>query len=147
MRFLDSALIALDIEAGSPEEAIRQAGGMMVANGAVTEEYVDAMIDSYRKNGAYFVIAPGIALPHAKAENGVQKGAVSLIRLKHPIAFGHAVNDPVELVFALGGSTGSEHITLLRKLTMLLNDRNNIELLRTARSREEVDLILKGVKQ
>jgi PTS system mannitol-specific IIA component/PTS system ascorbate-specific IIA component len=146
MKFLNSELISLDVEADSPEAAIRQAGDLIVSSGAAAEEYVEAMIASYRSNGAYFVVAPGIALPHAKSEKGVIEGAVSFIRLKRPIAFGHALNDPVKFVFAIGGTTGSEHIDLLKKLTVLLNDRQNIEDLGTADSIEKVESILRGVR-
>ena len=93
------------MEAETAEEAIRLAGELLAKAGAAEERYADAMVKSYRERGPYFVLAPHIALPHARAEDGVKEASVSLIRLKKPVVFGHAANDPVQLVFALGGSS------------------------------------------
>lgn len=142
MLFLSKDLISLDYEANDAEEAIRAAGQLLVDSGAADSSYIDAMLASYREKGPYFVLAPHIALPHAKAENGVSEASVSLVRLKRPVRFGHPANDPVELVFALGSSSSSDHIKLLRKLTTLLNDPENIEAIRGARTGEDIEALL-----
>lgn len=147
MKFLESSLIALDVEAETAEEAIRLAGGLLVEAGAAEERYVDAMVESYRDKGPYFVLAPHIALPHARAQDGVKEAAVSLLRLKKPVVFGHAANDPVQLVFALGGSTSSEHIAMLRKLTTLLNDPNNVEQLMKVSDVQTIQQLIRGNEQ
>ncbi|OWR32640.1 PTS sugar transporter subunit IIA [Saccharibacillus sp. O23] len=139
MLFLEKGLVALDIEPDSAEDAIRAAGKLLVGRQAAGGEYVEAMVAAYREKGPYIVIAPGIALPHAKAESEETKAAVSFARLKRPIVFGHADNDPVDLVFALASSSGSEHIALLKRLTMLLNDPGSAEALRTAKTAEDVE--------
>lgn len=105
MHFMEKGLISLDIEAEDAEQAIRAAGQLLVDSGAAEGSYVEAMVSAYRNNGPYIVIAPHIALPHAKAENGVREASVSFVRLRRPVAFGHPENDPVELVFALGSSS------------------------------------------
>ena len=138
MKFLQDELIELDADAGTPEEAIRAAGSLLTAAGAAAAAYTEAMLESYREQGPYFVIAPGIALPHAKAESGVFEAAVSFVRLKRPVVFGHRTNDPVDLVFALGSTSGADHIAMLRKLTLLLNDPKRVGALRTANRREDV---------
>ncbi|MFD0870059.1 Ascorbate-specific phosphotransferase enzyme IIA component [Chlamydia abortus] len=142
MRFLEPSLISLDVEAKNAEEAIRAAGRLLVDSGAAKNSYIEAMLASYREKGPYFVLAPRIALPHAKAEDGVNEASVSFVRLKQPIEFGHAHNDPVELVFALGSSSSEEHITLLRKLTTLLNNPANVEAMKQAATPDEVSALL-----
>lgn len=143
MKFLDPSLIALDIQAENAEDAIRRAGLLLVEAGAAENRYIEAMIDSYRDKGPYFVIAPHIALPHARAEQGVKEASVSLLRLTHPVVFGHLENDPVQLVFALGGATSSEHITMLRKLTTLLTSPENVELFKQAKDVETIQQLLR----
>ncbi|CAH0121745.1 Ascorbate-specific PTS system EIIA component [Paenibacillus sp. CECT 9249] len=142
MRFLEKSLIALDIEANSAEDAIRAAGQLLVDGGAAERSYIEAMLKSYRDKGPYFVLAPHIALPHAKAEDGVREASVSFARLKQPVRFGHPANDPVELVFALGSSSSSDHIALLRRLTTLLNDPANVTAMRQAQTADEVEALL-----
>ncbi len=47
------------------------------------------------KNSAHIVIAPGIALPHARPEDGVIDSTVAVVRLAEPVNFGNEDNDPV----------------------------------------------------
>lgn len=135
-------MIDLAANAATPEEAIRAAGRLLVESGAAEDSYVEAMVASYEAKGPYFVLAPHIALPHAKTEDGVHEASVSLARLQEPVAFGHKANDPVKLVFALGSASNADHIALLRKLTLLLNDPANIELFKTG-TLDQITAILK----
>ncbi|SFB00001.1 PTS system, ascorbate-specific IIA component [Lentibacillus halodurans] len=129
MKFLDRNMIKIGAEAQTAEDAIEEAGKVLFQEGAIEATYVDAMIDAYKENGPYFVLAPYIAIPHARPEDGVKEASVSLVQLKHPVKFGHQTNDPVQLVFGLGAASSDEHLTLLKKLTGLLNDKNNVEAL------------------
>ena len=74
--------ITVDCPAATPEEAIREAGNALCRAGACSPQYVQAMIASYRELGPYFVIAPGLALPHARPEQGAIKAQISAIRLR-----------------------------------------------------------------
>ncbi|SHG99830.1 PTS sugar transporter subunit IIA [Virgibacillus chiguensis] len=144
MKFLEKTIIQLDVEVKSPEDAIMKAGQLLLKDGLVEPSYVEAMKQAYNKNGPYFVLAPQIAIPHARPEDGVNEAAVSLVQLKEAISFGHAINDPVRLVFGLGASSSAEHLTLLRKLTTLLNDPQNIEQLLQATTIDEVQKTIRN---
>ena len=144
MKFLEPGLIALDVEAADGAAAIRAAGQLLVDAGAAESRYIDAMVASFEEKGPYFVLAPQIALPHAKPEDGVKEASVSLVRLREPVVFGHAKNDPVALVFALGASSSEEHITMLRKLTTLLNNPAHVQQLKDAPSPEAITQLLEA---
>src|SRR5699024_4525331 len=122
MRFLDNDLIQLNVKVNSAEEAITEAGNILLKEGAIESDKIEAMIKAYKKNVPYTDLAPHIAIRHARPEDGVNEASVSLVRLDHPIEFGHDSNDPVQMVFGLGASSNEQHLTLLRKLTTLLND-------------------------
>lgn len=142
MKFLDESLIEIGLEVKNAQEAIEAAGDLLLRADLIEETYIIAMVKSYHENGPYFVLAPHIAIPHARPEDGVKEASVSLVKLKTPIVFGHASNDPVQLVFGLGASTSDEHLTLLRKLTSLLNDATNIEVLINATCYADIKIIL-----
>ncbi|MBO8162863.1 MAG: PTS sugar transporter subunit IIA [Brevibacillus sp.] len=144
MKFLNRSLVSLHATATSAEDAIRQAGGLLQQAGLVEKAYLDAMVDSYEKNGPYFVLAPGIAIPHARPEDGVHEACVALLQLKEGVPFGHSANDPVRLVFALGASSSDEHLELLQRLVTLLNDPKNVELLLGARDYQEIEHVMGG---
>lgn len=138
MKFLDESLVALDVDVNTPEEAIKAAGQLLVDADLAEDRYVEAMIQSYHENGPYFVLAPRIALPHSRPEDGVKEACVSLVRLKGDVKFGHKTNDPVRLVFGLGASSGDEHLIVLQKLMDLIGSAHNVEKLLQVECYEEL---------
>src|SRR5690625_1324637 len=126
MNFLDKNLIAFNVEVNTPQEAIEAAGNLLVCANYVEEKYVNAMIESYNVNGAYIVIAPAIAIPHARPEDGVKETSISLAQLKKPIVFGNEANDPVYLVFAIGASNSDKHLEMLKRLSNILDRKQAI---------------------
>lgn len=142
MKFLEESIVKLGVEVSNAYEAIEAAGHLLAEDELIEETYIEAMKNAYKENGPYFVLAPHIAIPHARPEDGVKEASVSLIQLKNSVEFGHSINDPVRLVFGLGASSSDEHLTLLRRLTLLLNDSVNIEKLTNATTYEEIKNIV-----
>ena len=138
MLALTDKLISLDVEAETPEEAIRQAGALLVAGNKVEERYIDAMVKGYKDVGAYIVLAPLIAVPHARPEHGVLEQGVSLVRLKSPVVFGHPTNDPVQIVCAICGIDSTSHIGMLQSLAAVLGNKEKLETILTTINKEEI---------
>ena len=46
------------------------------------------MIDVVRDMGPYIVLAPGLAMPHARPEMGAKQVGAALVTLEKPIDFG-----------------------------------------------------------
>ncbi|WP_181347123.1 PTS sugar transporter subunit IIA [Thalassobacillus sp. CUG 92003] len=143
MKFLDDSLLKFDQEVATPEDAIRLAGGVLLEEGTIDRQYIEAMIQAYHENGPYFVLAPAIAIPHARPEDGVHEASVSCIHLKEPVSFGHQSNDPVKLIFGLGAASSQEHVELLRKLTRVLNNQEYVKRMEQASSFEEFSKIFR----
>lgn len=135
---LSKELVILRSKANTPEEVIREAGKLLVRAGKVDESYVDGMIDSYHKLGPYIVLAPSIAMPHARPGEWVKEPCLSFVQLDEPVKFNHPENDPVKLVFALGGSDKESHLEMLRELSIVLADQKKVEELRKAVNYEDV---------
>ncbi|BDG59603.1 BglG family transcription antiterminator [Caldinitratiruptor microaerophilus] len=117
---LNDALVRLDVPAADWEEAIRLAGGPLVEAGHVEPRFVDAMVETVRRIGPYIVVDRGVALPHARPEDGVISLGISFVRLREPVAFGHETNDPVKLVFAIASPDAEIHLRALQQLADLL---------------------------
>ncbi len=120
----------LDLE--SRDEVIYQAGDLLVQAGAVEPGYVKGMKRVMDELGPYCVIAPGIALLHARPEDGVIRTCLSLITLKTPVAFGHSSNDPVDIAFALGAIDKRSHIEALAELAEFLSKEDFLQSIRDA---------------
>lgn len=138
MTFLEEEIVKLNVDITDSDEAIRKSGELLEEKGYVSNEYVQAMVESYHKNGPYFVIAPSIAITHARPEDGVNQSAVSLLTLKKPIEFGHDHNDPVSLIFGLAATSGDEHLKTIQNIVKLLENSENVEKLKKANTYKEI---------
>lgn len=137
MQLLNEAVVLLNAEAKTAEEAIRLAGDLLVKAGKVRESYVNAMVNGFNEVGPYIVIAPGIAAPHARPEHGVIEKCLSFVRLQEPVKFGHPTNDPVQIICAIGGVDSSGHIEMLQYLASILGDPDKIKQILTVKNYKE----------
>ena len=142
-RLIESDTIAVDATAKEWEDAIRIGGSMMVAGGLAEERYIEAIIDNHKTIGPYFVIAPGIAMPHAKPENGVLKTGYALVTLKDPVEFGDEENDPVDILIFAGAINREEHNQeAIPQIAELCDQETIIDALRTAGDKTRVIEVL-----
>lgn len=138
------AAAEVDVEATSWMEAIGKAAGLLVASGAATTAYVDQCVDLVREQGPYIAIAPGIALAHARPQDGARALGLTLARLRTPVCFGHPSNDPVDLVFAFASPNTNDHIGLLAALARGLSN-SLADDLRCAPTNEAATALLQEV--
>ena len=130
--------IRLGVAAGGWEEAVRLCGSILVEKGYVEPRFVEAMVKLVQENGPYIVIAPGLAFPHARPQDGAKVAGLSLIRLLEPVEFGNEDNDPVRLVIALSATDNSSHIDALAELFEVIAEAENREELLRAATPEEI---------
>jgi mannitol/fructose-specific phosphotransferase system IIA component (Ntr-type) len=135
---LPAEQINLNVSVNDWQEAVREAGQLLLEAGAVSPQYIDAMIQTAKELGPYIVIAKGIAMPHAASEAGAKRTALSLVKLAHPIEFGNPDNDPVELVIGLAAIDGETHMNTMRMLAELIIDRERVSRLFAAQTKEEI---------
>ena len=64
--YVSEACTALQQEAGSWEEAVRLAGGLLERQGHIDPSYTEAMVNMVKELGPYIVIMPGVALTRAR---------------------------------------------------------------------------------
>jgi ascorbate PTS system EIIA or EIIAB component len=101
-------------------EAVRLSCRLLEEQAAVTADYAERCIAMVEEHGPYIVLAPGLALAHARPEDGVQRLGVSVVTLAEPVTFGHEDNDPVDVVFAFGSPDKDQHVGLLSTLAQHL---------------------------
>ena len=144
---LKPELIRLQVLVKDWEDAIRVGGDLLVREGLCEPRYVEAMVQAVRDLGPYMVLAPGIALAHARPQDGMLQVGMSLVTLAKPVEFGSEANDPVELLIAFGGVDKEKHVGLLQELSQLLVEESNQHKLKTAGSVQEVLQILNSPNQ
>jgi mannitol/fructose-specific phosphotransferase system IIA component (Ntr-type) len=135
---LSAAAIALNQKVSDRESAVRRSGELLTAGGRVDPKYTDAMLAALKEFGPYIVLAPGVALAHARPTIAVHRVAFSVLTLDPPVAFGNAENDPVRLVVGMAAPAADSHIEALRQLAELLGDDERRRRLMTATTAQEV---------
>lgn len=139
----DSAIVLGD-DASEWRAAVRSAGRALARSGATSEAYTERMIGVLEEFGAYIVIAPGLALAHARPGPDVVRNGLSVVTLAEPVPFGHPHNDPVRVVVGLAVTGADEHVASVAGLANVFNERTAIERLASARTIDEVRRVFDG---
>ncbi|OIH96995.1 PTS sugar transporter subunit IIA [Curtobacterium sp. MCBA15_001] len=139
---LSDAAVVLGASAPSWRDALRLAGGALVASGAATDEYTDAMIAMVEEHGPYIVISPGLAFAHARPGSSVLHDGLSVVTLATPVAFGHPHNDPVSVVLGLAVAGVGTHLESIGEIANLFNDASVTSRLAAASSADQVRSIM-----
>ena len=124
------------------EDVIRHGGQLMVDAGFTDPTYTEAMIDGVRDMGPYIVLAPGLAMPHARPEMGAKQVGAALVTLEKPIDFGSPENDPVSVAIFLCAPNKDEHIQLLTDIATLFEDEEFLDAAVNFESIEDVQSFL-----
>ncbi len=124
------------------EDVIRHGGQLMVDAGFTDPTYTEAMIDVVRDMGPYIVLAPGLAMPHARPEMGAKQVGTALVTLEKPIDFGSPENDPVSVAVFLCAPNKEEHIQLLTDIATLFEDEEFLDAAVNFESIEDVQAFL-----
>ncbi|WHY61557.1 BglG family transcription antiterminator [Cytobacillus firmus] len=133
--------------AASWQEALQMASQPLLADQSISQNYIAAMIENVKEMGPYIVIAPGIALPHARPEAGVNKLGMSFLQLKESCAFSEKPEHQVRLFFVLAAIDNETHLKALSQLSKMLSDSDNLEKLQKADTAADVLEIINQYSQ
>ncbi|MGT2757126.1 PTS sugar transporter subunit IIA [Streptococcus ovuberis] len=135
--FVENNSIRLGLTASSWQEAVELAVQPLIESGAVTGEYYDAIIASTEEYGPYYVLMPGMAMPHAQAGAGVYRDSFSLITLTEPVTFSDGKE--VSVLLTLAATTPAIHTSVaIPQIIALFELDRAIERLVACQSPEEV---------
>lgn len=144
-RLLGSGNLAIKVRTKDWEDTVRRCGNMLIDSGNCKAEYVETAINNHKEIGPYYVIAPGIAMPHAKPEEGVLETGYALMTLATPVEFGDEENDPVDVVIFAGAVNRTEHNTeVVPQIAELCDSDRHIEAIRQAKTIPQLELVLKS---
>ncbi|MEB7498774.1 PTS sugar transporter subunit IIA [Leclercia pneumoniae] len=108
----------------------------------IAPEYITAIVEQHQKLGPYYVLAPGLAMPHARPEEGTKGLGLSLLKLKEGISFGAGEFDPVNVIVMLAAPDKHSHIEMISALAELFSSDEDMAQLHVATTREEIKAII-----
>ncbi|KAB1659445.1 PTS sugar transporter subunit IIA [Pseudoclavibacter chungangensis] len=136
--------VRLGLEARSWRDAVDQAGALLVSRGATTAGYTRRMLEVIETYGPYMVVAPGVALVHAKPGSDVRHNGAVILTFPDGVDFGHRRFDPVRAVVGIAVRRPDEHVTIIAAIARLLDSDGTIDALLSA---TDADALARGVAE
>lgn len=127
----------------SREVALQEATDILVAVGAVTPAYVDAM--RQREETVSTFMGNGLAIPHGTNEtkDAILASALSVVRYDGGVDW---AGDPVTFVIGIAGR-GDEHLEILSQIALLFSEDDDVARLTAAQTPEELFALLSAVNE
>ncbi|CAO4173574.1 phosphoenolpyruvate--protein phosphotransferase [Methylorubrum populi] len=129
-------LVRLAAAPASKEAAIREAAGLLTAAGCIDAAYGESMLR--REGVANTFLGHGVVIPHGMVDDRhlVRESGLAVLQIPEGIAWHDG--QIAHLVVAIAAQSDT-HITVLRRLTRLIQDEARLAHLRTTDS--EADLV------
>lgn len=135
---LTADYVAFADEFDSWEEAVQFSAEPLLKGGEIKQSYIDGMIDSVKEHGPYIVIAPNIALPHARPETGSVKIGYCVMKTNKPVRFLEDGSADAQLFIALSCVDADTHLEMLQEIVMILSDQEKHDAIFAATTKEEM---------
>ena len=125
------------------QAAIALAAQPLLDKGAIHPRYIDAMVRKVEEFGPFIDLGKGIAIPHARPEDGVQELGMSLLVLDKPVYLLDDPKHPISLLICIAAIDNHTHLRALSHLTKILRDPENISQLVGAQQFTDIQDLLK----
>ena len=132
-------------EVSSWEESIKIAAEPLLDKNFIKEKYIQSMIDNIHEYGSYIVLVPGIAMPHAKDEESVNKTGMSFLKLQKAVEYPE--EKEVKIIFVLAAKDNSEHLELIADLSSILADEEVLTKFKNVEDEKELIELIKTVEE
>ncbi len=126
MTMLATERIKLAASAADKEDAVRQAGALLLADGCVSQEYVDGMLERESTMSTY--LGNGVSIPHGMHESRdyILKSGISVVQFPNGVLW----EDDEKAYLVIGiAAQGEEHMGVLTSLAEVIEDEDVVALL------------------
>jgi mannitol/fructose-specific phosphotransferase system IIA component (Ntr-type) len=124
------------------EDAIYESGQVLLDKRIIEKKYLDKVIENVKTIGPYIVIAPMIALSHARPEDGANALGMSLLMLEEPINFSKDKDRKAKAIITLAASNENDHLDALSQMSKMLME--NMESFLGAKDKETILKMIKN---
>lgn len=143
MSVLTIGQIRIHAGSASQAEAMQEAADILVAAGAVTTAYIDAMHQREASVSTY--MGNGLAIPHGtnEAKDTILDSGLSVVRYDGGVDW---AGEPVTFVIGIAGK-GDAHLEILSQIALLFSDDDDVARLTAAESPEALFALLSAVNE
>ena len=122
-KIINTETIFLKQDFNTAEEVIKFAGDVFIKQGCCNNEYKKAMLNVLEKFKGIIVLDDGIAMPHARPEEGALKDRLLIMTLNKPIDFYNDDFEKVDTVIAVCSTGSDRHIELIQLVGLLIENK------------------------
>jgi PTS system mannitol-specific IIA component len=133
--------VRLAVHTASRDDAIREAGAILVEAGAVEPAYIDSMLE--REGSVSTYMGNFLAIPHGtnEAKDQIKRSALSVVRYDEPVDWG---GEQARFVVGIAGLE-NEHLDILSKIAVIFSDDDQVQRLIDAGTAAELHARLSEV--
>lgn len=145
MAILEKNRIKLQATAVNKQDAIRQAGALLVESGCVAAPYVEGMLAREATMSTY--LGNGVSIPHGQYEDREHIKQTGISVLQIPAGVSWDDDDEDELAYLIIGiaANSDEHMTVLSNLAEAIEDPDMAEELARTNDADLIMNCLNGV--
>lgn len=137
MNLLKKENVQIVGEARDWKDAIRISVFPLEKDGYVEERYKEEVISNVEELGPYIVIAPNIALPHARPEQGVLRSQIAVTLFENDVRFDNK-ESTARLFITLAAADSNSHLDALMAVSELLQNDEMVNKILNSKYEEEL---------
>lgn len=143
MSVLSIGQVRIHSGSATQDEALQEATDILVAAGAVTPAYVDAM--RQREETVSTFMGNGLAIPHGTNETkeAILDSGLSVVRYDGGVDW---AGEQATFVIGIAGR-GDEHLEILSQIAILFSDEDDVAKLNAAQTPDELFALLSAVNE
>ena len=126
MAIITPELVRLNAQATGKEDAIKQAGALLVEDGRVAASYIDGMLAREQTMSTY--LGNGIAIPHGQFDSRGEILQTGISVVQFPAGIEWEDGELAYLVIGIA-ATADEHIGVLANLSQVIEDEADAQQL------------------
>ncbi|WP_194091627.1 PTS sugar transporter subunit IIA [Vibrio hibernica] len=115
----------------------------LIEQGKVEKSYLEAIKQKHKEIGAYYVLAPKIAMPHARPEDGVNTAGLQVTVFKNGVNLESKDNGDVYFSVTLAAIDSDSHIQTIVALSELFQNEADVDAIIAAQNKKDIEAILK----
>lgn len=143
LSILNKENIVLNQNFTNKEEAIKQAGKILVDHHYVNGKYIDEMLE--RENRLTTYLGNNVAIPHGlkESQDNILNSGISIIQIPEGVDFGDG-----NIAYVVAGIAGKDntHLDILQNLSIVFKDQENVDKIRNAQDKNTIINIFKNAK-
>jgi mannitol/fructose-specific phosphotransferase system IIA component (Ntr-type) len=141
--YFPPAAFKMHIQKCQWQQAIEISMEALLANNIIEQRYITAIKHSTQENGAYYILTPEIAMPHARPEEGAKETGLTLTLFPAGVYFNDD-NPRIKVLIGLAARDADSHINAIQLLSEMFCDDHLIEQLTQA---QDVQVMRKIVQR